>query len=105
MTLPKGIVLEECLSVGCGSKVYARLLMSLYGLKQASLNWFETLDSSLTSIEIQRLKIELAIYVLKHRMDNQTTKVVLACVDDMILIGDNDGSIKRTVRRNENIVP
>lgn len=49
--LPMGIVLfKERLRVSSGSQVHARLLNSLYGLKQVTINWFETLDNFLSSI-------------------------------------------------------
>lgn len=53
VTLPKGdFLLKRHLNVGSGSKDHAKLLNSLYRLKQASFNWFETLDQFFTSIKI-----------------------------------------------------
>lgn len=72
MILSKVVVfLEGCLRVSSGTQVqvHARLLNSLYGLKQMSLNYFETLENFLTFFELQRLRTELGIYV-QLEMDN-----------------------------------
>lgn len=46
--LLKGVILlKECLKVGFDIQVHARLLKSLYGLKNTSLNQFETVDDFL----------------------------------------------------------
>lgn len=48
MTLSKRVILlERHLMVGSGIQVRVRMLKSLYGLKQASLYWFETLENFL----------------------------------------------------------
>lgn len=78
VTLHKGVILrEKYLRVGSGSHIHTRMLKSLYSLKQASLNWFETLYNSLTFIAMQKLKTDTEIYI-QRRMDNQTLKAVLA---------------------------
>lgn len=51
VTLPKEVILYGgCLRVGSDSQAYMRLLNSLYSVKQASHNCFETLDNFLMSI-------------------------------------------------------
>lgn len=76
VTLLKGIVhLEGCLRVGCDRKVSVRVLKSLSGIKQASLNWFETLKNFVTSTGMQGLKAEPDIHELLET-ENQGREVV-----------------------------
>lgn len=99
LNLRKGIVFRQVhLRVGSGSQVYASLLQSLYSLKQASLKLFETLNHLHTSLAgMQRIKAEAGIYVLCAE-DKQIKKEVLASVNYMILLDDDDGSVKRSLQ-------
>lgn len=68
-------------------------------MKPADLNLFETLDYFLSSIGLQKLKSETVTYIL-YGTDNQTVrKAVLVWVDDIILFGDNDSDIKRSLKQ------
>lgn len=97
MTLFKRVVfLEVRLRVGSGIPVHARLLKSLYSLKQASVNQFDTLDNFLLSIYIQKFRSELRIYV-QRVTDNQARKVVVVSIDDKILFGNNDRNIEKSL--------
>lgn len=65
-------------------------------ITSSSLNWFETLKNFLSSIGLQRSIAEPRIYVMRGT-DNQPLKTVLAWVDDIILFGDNNKSIERSL--------
>lgn len=80
VTLPKRVVLFEGrirIISGTQVQVHMRQLKSLYSLKQVSLNRFQTLDSFLSSIVLQKLRSEPAVYVLRVT-ENQILKAVLA---------------------------
>lgn len=54
VTLRKGVVLHERdLRVGSGCQTNVRLLKRLYGLKQDSLNWFETVKNVLCLLDFR----------------------------------------------------
>lgn len=104
VTLLKGVVLlKGPLRVGSGIQVPARLLKSLYSLKQVSLSWFEKLDAFLSSICLQKLRSELEIYVLRGA-NNQARNPVLAWIDDIICFahddGNDDGDIERSLKQH-----
>lgn len=61
---------------------------------------FETLDNFLSSIGLQNLNTKPGIYVLYGaRINNYTRKAVVAWVDDMRLLVDNDRNIERPLHQ------
>ncbi len=84
MELPVGIVVDQ---FPANSRGYVlKLNKSLYGLKQASLNWFEKLKQGLTDRGFKPSGINPCLY-LKHNM------VLITYVDDCIIIGPSKASI------------
>ena len=59
-----------------------RLRKSLYGLKQAARVWYQTLDSPLKQFQFRRVVVDYGVWV-----QHKTTTLILAHVDDMILVG------------------
>jgi histone deacetylase 1/2 len=84
MELPMGIVigLHESESRG----YFLKLKKSLYGFKQASLNWFEKLKQGLTDRGFSPLAIDPCLY-LKANM------ILLTYVDDCIIFSPSKESI------------
>ena len=89
MELPLGIEVAESPEQ---SRAYVlKLKKSLYGLKQASLNWFEKLKQGLIDRGFKPSEIDPCLY-LKENM------VLLTYVDDCIIISPSKENIDRLVR-------
>ena len=88
MELPTGIVVS---GKDNESRTYVlKLKKSLYGLKQASLNWFEKLKQGLTDQGFTPLEIDPCLY-LKENM------VLLTYINDCIIISPSCDSIDRLI--------
>ena len=59
----------------------------LYGLKQASLAWWCTLDESLKELGFERLKSEAGIFFYKKKGTNVVVGIIY--VDDALFCGPN----------------
>jgi hypothetical protein len=88
MELPMGIVVGSHESESRGYVL--RLKKSLYGLKQASLNWFEKFKQGLMDRGFRPLEIDPCLY-LKANM------ILLTYVDDCIIFSPSMESIDRLV--------
>ena len=60
--------------------LFARLIHSMYGTRQAALNWFVTFDSELTKLRFTCSKIEAGIY-------KREDVIILIWVNDIALVG------------------
>ncbi|KAG8500117.1 hypothetical protein CXB51_003559 [Gossypium anomalum] len=69
-----------------------KLRKSLYGLKQASRQWFSKLTSALTSLGYAQSSSDFSLFVKK---DVVSFTALLVYVDDVILAGDNLDEIAR----------
>ncbi|KAG8503082.1 hypothetical protein CXB51_000899 [Gossypium anomalum] len=69
-----------------------KLQKSLYGLKQASRQWFSKLTSALTSLGYIQSSSNFSLFVKK---DVASFTALLVYVDDVILAGDNFDEIAR----------
>jgi len=88
MELPTGIIIS---GKDNESRVYIlKLKKSLYGLKQASLNWFEKLKQGLMDQGFTSSEIDPCLY-LKENI------VLLTYVDDCIIISPSRESIDRLI--------
>jgi hypothetical protein len=88
MELPAGIVVS---GKDTESRAYVlRLKKSVYGLKQASLNWFEKLKQGLMDRRFTRSEINPCLY-LKENM------VLLTYVDNCIIISPSHDSIDHLI--------
>jgi hypothetical protein len=84
MELLQGIAVSNCED---HSQMYVlKLKKSLYGLKQASLNWFEKLKQGLTDSGFKPSEIDPCLYMKKDM-------IVLTYVNDCIIIGTSMKSI------------
>ncbi|KAK1431336.1 hypothetical protein QVD17_07793 [Tagetes erecta] len=84
MTLPEGYYNKN------ESKV-CKLIKSLYGLKQASRQWNETLTAALTSIGFEQSKNDYSLFIKNTK---NSICVLLVYVDDIILTGDDESELK-----------
>jgi hypothetical protein len=63
-----------------------KLNKSLYGLKQASRQWYAKLSSTLINVGYKQSKLDYSLFVRSHK-GNFTA--ILVYVDDIILAGNN----------------
>ncbi|XP_022003740.1 uncharacterized mitochondrial protein AtMg00810-like [Helianthus annuus] len=86
MKIPQGFSMENKNRV-------CRLKKSLYGLKQASRNWYEKFTSSLLSQRFKQSKADHSLFTYK---EENSFVAVLIYVDDVILVGNNLVKIQQT---------
>jgi len=79
MKLPPGFQ-ESQLGAVC------KLQKSLYGLRQAPRCWFAKLSSALTRYGFQQSHIDHSLFTLNN---NDIQLVVLVCIDDLVIAGNN----------------
>jgi len=85
MLPPPGMVVSKCGQV-------CKLTKSLYGLKQASRQWFSNLSSYLKSINFIQSTADYSLFTKKT--DNSFT-ILLVYVDDIILSGNSISEIQQ----------
>ncbi|CAL8992943.1 unnamed protein product [Prunus brigantina] len=84
MTLPPGFCRQ-------GENLVCRLHKSLYGLKQASRNWFAKFTTALRAAGFVQ---SLADYSLFTRSQNNSFTALLIYVDDIVITGDDPKAIQ-----------
>lgn len=99
MRLPK-----ECIEIWCkisgqdksdaishDGNLYVKLEMALYGIKEASALWFQTIAEFLKSIGYIQCQTDKCIFV----KENETGKIILLLhVDDILQISNSDSLLK-----------
>lgn len=73
--------------VQTGGVLVVKLLKALYGLRQASKKWYDSLSSALISRGYVRSNIDSCLFV--KNIDNDVT-YVLVYVDDLLVMGSNE---------------
>lgn len=68
-----------------------RLRKSLYGLKQASRNWYQKFTSALLDLGFWSSKADHSLFLYK---DSDTFISILIYVDDVIIVGNNHTKIQ-----------
>ncbi|GJZ31441.1 putative RNA-directed DNA polymerase [Tanacetum coccineum] len=68
-----------------------KLKKSLYGLKQASRNWYQKFTTSLIEIGFKQTGADHSLFTFKRR---ETFIAILIYVDDVIITGNNSGKIQ-----------
>ncbi|GKV47833.1 hypothetical protein SLEP1_g54692 [Rubroshorea leprosula] len=81
MKIPQGFTCNQ-------SNKVCRLRKSLYGLRQASRNWFEKFTTSLEAVGFKQSKADYSLFTLAIA---DSFVVVLIYVDDIVITG-NDGA-------------
>eukprot|EP00873_Tetraselmis_striata_P034503 jgi/Tetstr1/454767/TSEL_041650.t1 len=69
-----------------GTDNVLRLLKSIYGLKQASWEWYELIHKTLTSLGLARSNSDTIMYSMNH--PRYGIYIVLAFVDDILVVSD-----------------
>ena len=92
MELPAGF---NPINGGTKRDCVLKVVTNLYGLKNASLNWFEKLKQGLENRNFRQSKIDSCVFI----RDNC---VILVYVDDCIIISPNSEVIDRFVKSMEN---
>ncbi|XP_020415554.1 uncharacterized protein LOC109948060 [Prunus persica] len=69
-----------------GESVVCRLKKSLYGLKQASRNWFSTFSDTIQKAGYQQLKADYSLFT---KAQGTSFTAVLIYVDDILLTGND----------------
>lgn len=72
------------------------LLKVLYGLKQAGLVWWRTLDQSMKELGFTQLKSDAGVFI-KHDGNNRI--IVIVYVDDAIFAGSNKAKVLQAKER------
>ncbi|KAK1406643.1 hypothetical protein QVD17_42133 [Tagetes erecta] len=68
-----------------------KLKKSLYGLKQASRNWYQKFTNSLLEIGFKQVGADYSLFIFKEK---DTFIVALIYVDDVIIMGNNQNKIQ-----------
>jgi len=93
MQMPKGISNPN-------NKVY-RMKQSLYGLKQASRQWFSKLKDTLISLGYTQSKRDYSLFLNKT---STHITIITAYVDDILLVGSDYKEIQYVKQHlNENL--
>ncbi|KAL9413753.1 hypothetical protein AB3S75_027454 [Citrus x aurantiifolia] len=90
MQLPPGYKESENRAVVC------RLQKSLYGLKQASRQWFAKLSNKLLGAGYRQSKADYSLFT---KVVNNSFTVILVYVDDIIIAGDDTIEIQKLKER------
>ncbi|XP_022014938.1 uncharacterized mitochondrial protein AtMg00810-like [Helianthus annuus] len=86
MKLPQGFAKENDMRV-------CKLNKSLYGLKQASHNWYQKFTSSLLELGFKQCKADYSLFIFRQ---NKCFVAALIYVDDVIMVGNDVGKIRHT---------
>ena len=87
MQVPPGLLVPN-------SQMVCRLQRSLYGLKQASRQWFTKLSGLLTSLGFEKSHSDHSLFL---RFTGSITTVLLVYVDDIILTGNSESEIQDVI--------
>ena len=70
-----------------------KLKKSLYGLKQASRNWYQKFTHSLLEIGFKQTPADHSLFIFK---ENKIFVAALIYVDDVVLVGNDSRKIQAT---------
>jgi Reverse transcriptase (RNA-dependent DNA polymerase) len=79
-----------------GTNITCKLIKSIYGLKQSPRTWYEKLSSFLTLCNFIISNSDHSLFIKK---DHTCITVILVYVDDVIITGNNEKSIREIKRQ------
>lgn len=83
--------------------VALRLHKTLYGLRQSGHEWWRVLSSALASIGFKRIKSDWGVHILEQ--GGTIAMILLAYVDDMILVAKSTDLITQVVNKLHRLWP
>ncbi|KAL3639631.1 hypothetical protein CASFOL_017538 [Castilleja foliolosa] len=83
-----------CFEQSGKENLVCKLNKSLYGLKQASRNWFNKFGQLMKSLGLLNSKTDTSLF---YRHTDRETLIILVYVDDIIITGDNGITIQTTI--------
>ena len=86
MKIPQGFARE-------GDSRVCRLRKSLYGLKQASRNWYQKFTNALLNLGFKQSRADYSLFI--HKQGNSFV-ATLIYVDDVIIVGNDMGKVQAT---------
>ncbi|KAD4887930.1 hypothetical protein E3N88_20003 [Mikania micrantha] len=86
MKIPQGFAKE-------GETRVCRLRKSLYGLKQASRNWYQKFTNALLDLGFKQSKADHSLFIWKQE---NCFVAALIYVDDVVMVGNDTGKMKET---------
>ncbi|KAK1408311.1 hypothetical protein QVD17_39969 [Tagetes erecta] len=89
MKIPQGFSRENETRV-------CRLRKSLYGLKQASRNWYHKFTKFLISLNFRQSKADHSLFTFQN---GESYVAILIYVDDVIVVGNDSAKIEQTKRQ------
>ena len=89
MTQPEGFISEK------GNNLVCKLKKSIYGLKQASRQWYMKFHNIITSFGFEENIVDQCIYI---KVSGSKFKFLVLYVDDILLASNNLGLIRETKR-------
>ncbi|KAK9057022.1 hypothetical protein SSX86_024388 [Deinandra increscens subsp. villosa] len=76
-----------------GDSKVCKLKKSIYGLKQASRNWYHKFTKALLNLGYKQSKADHSLFIYKT---NESYVAVLIYVDDVIMVGNDEKKIQNT---------
>ncbi|PAV19698.1 Gag-Pol poly [Pyrrhoderma noxium] len=92
MDMPEGSDILGLNKPGAGYVL--KLLKALYGLKQAGRQWYKKLDSTLSSMGFNRIKVDHTIWVFKQ---GDICIIMPAYVDDLMIVTKKHSDTQKTL--------
>ena len=89
MTQPEGFISEK------GNHLVCKLKKSIYGLKQASRQWYMKFHNIITSFGFEENIVDQCIYI---KVSGSKFTFLVLYVDDILLVSNNLGLIRETKR-------
>jgi len=78
-----------------GANIVCRLQKSIYGLKQASRNWFSKFSTAIKSFGFQQSKADYSLFT---KVQGASFTAILLYVDDMIITGNDTATVGKLKR-------
>jgi hypothetical protein len=85
--LQEEIYMRQPRGVEDGTTRVMRLFKSIYGLRQASREWYKVFHQALSSLGLKRATFDTSLYTMNHQVHG--ISIVLVYVDDILIVSDS----------------